>query len=258
MRAFAGEDPDLATIFPVVAERPLPDGSRAIIRARRIPPLAGVEPAEVARRLEKAQAAAMADFVRDAVGLRITLDYRPDAILRGEVDRVRVEVEAATIGELKRRDRAPLRVRDVRVEVDRLLVNPASAHALGRDRGARRGRAPHRARRDHAGRSRRAPGRSADGAPAQRGVHRRVGRRARQGPAGLGEGGHGSRDPDVALRPQGRRSEGRRAPVPDALVDWVVRHFDPTNRLRNLPVPVSIAPIQIKSGRFEIGALERG
>ena len=42
----------------------------------------------------------------------------------------------------------------------------------------------------------------------------------------------------------------------DALVDWVVRHFDPTNRLRNLPVPVSIAPIQIKSGRFEIG-LER-
>ena len=124
MRALAGEDPDLATIFPVVAERPLPDGSRAIIRARRIPPVAGVEPAEVARRLEKAQAAALADFVRDAVGLRITLDYRPDAILRGEVDRVRVEAEAATIGELKRRDRAPLRVRDVRVEVDRLLVNP--------------------------------------------------------------------------------------------------------------------------------------
>jgi hypothetical protein len=60
MRALAGEDPDLATIFPVVAERPLPDGSRAIIRARRIPPLAGVEPAEVARRLEKAQEAAMA------------------------------------------------------------------------------------------------------------------------------------------------------------------------------------------------------
>ena len=46
-------------------------------------------------------------------------------------------------------------------------------------------------------------------------------------------------------------------PVPDALVDWVVRHFDPTNRLRNLPVPVSIAPMQIKSGRFEIGSLER-
>jgi len=41
--------------------------------------------------------------------------------------------------------------------------------------------------------------------------------------------------------------------VPDALVDWVVRHFDPTNRLRNLPVPVSIAPIQVKPGRLEIG-----
>ena len=37
---------------------------------------------------------------------------------------MRVEAEAATIGELKRRDRAPLRVRDVRIEVDRLLINP--------------------------------------------------------------------------------------------------------------------------------------
>ena len=124
MRAFAGEDPDLATAFPVVAEYPLPDGSQAIIRARRIPPLVGVDPAEVARRLQQAQEAAMADFVRDAVGLRVSLDYRPEAILRGEVDRVRVEAEAATIGELKRRDRAPLRVRDVRIEVDRLLINP--------------------------------------------------------------------------------------------------------------------------------------
>ena len=42
-------------------------------------------------------------------------------------------------------------------------------------------------------------------------------------------------------------------PVPDVLVDWVVRHFDPTTRLRNLPVPVSVAPIRIRPGRLEIG-----
>ena len=258
MRALAGEDPDLATIFPVVAERPLPDGSRAIIRARRIPPVTGVEPAEVARRLEKAQEAAMADFVRDAVGLRITLDYRPDAILRGEVDRVRVEVEAATIGELKRRDRAPLRVRDVRVEVDRLLVNPHRLMRSGAievlDAGALR---IERAVITQADLDALLAGQPAgsllsveltDGWADVRG-------KGLPGSAKVGMA-PGTPTSPFALKVADLRVAG--LPVPDALVDWVVRHFDPTNRLRNLPVPVSIAPIQIKSGRFEIGALERG
>jgi hypothetical protein len=42
-------------------------------------------------------------------------------------------------------------------------------------------------------------------------------------------------------------------PVPTFLVDWVVRNFDPTPRLRNLPVPVSVAPIRILPGRLQIG-----
>jgi hypothetical protein len=33
----------------------------------------------------------------------------------------------------------------------------------------------------------------------------------------------------------------------------VVRHFDPTPRLRNLPVPVSVGVIRIRPGRLEIG-----
>ena len=210
MRAFAGEDPDLAIIYPVVAEYPLPDGSRAIIRARRVPPLVGVDPAEVARRLQGAQEAAMADFVRDAVGLRIALDYRPDAILRGEVDRVRVTADAATIGEHKRKDRAPLRVRDVRVEVDRLLINPHRLMRTGRDRGARRGRALHRARGHHAGRSRRAAGRSADRRLARRAVRRRLGTRAVEEAAGIGARRDGTGHPGRAVLPQGGRSERRR------------------------------------------------
>jgi hypothetical protein len=36
-------------------------------------------------------------------------------------------------------------------------------------------------------------------------------------------------------------------------VDWIVRNFDPTPRLRRLPMPVSLAPIRIETGRLAIG-----
>jgi hypothetical protein len=42
-------------------------------------------------------------------------------------------------------------------------------------------------------------------------------------------------------------------PVPGPLVNWLVRHFDPTPRLRTLPVPISHGPIRILPGRLEIG-----
>ena len=109
------EDPYLSAVFPVLAEYPLPDGSHGILRARRVPPVRDVTPAELARRLQKVDEAALADYVRDVEGLRITLDYRPDAIREGLVDRVRVEANVATVGELRRENRTPLRVRDVRV-----------------------------------------------------------------------------------------------------------------------------------------------
>src|SRR5262249_26116606 len=64
------------------------------------------------------------DYVRDLRGLRVSLTYRPDALLRGEVERLSVEADEATVGEMKRRDRAPLTIRNARIEVERLLVNP--------------------------------------------------------------------------------------------------------------------------------------
>jgi hypothetical protein len=42
-------------------------------------------------------------------------------------------------------------------------------------------------------------------------------------------------------------------PIPSGLVDWVARNFDPTLRLRDLPVEVTVAPIRIRPGRIEIG-----
>jgi 4-amino-4-deoxy-L-arabinose transferase-like glycosyltransferase len=254
MRAFAGGDPDLATAFPVVAEYPLPDGSQAIIRARRIPPLVGVDPAEVARRLQQAQEAAMADFIRDAVGLRVSLEYRPDAILRGEVDRVRVEVEAATIGELKRRDRAPLRVRDVRIEVDRLLINPQRLMRTGAievlDAGALR---IDRAVITQADLDALLAGQPIGAWLTVRFTEGWADVKAKGLPGGARVGmGPGTPTAPFVLKVADLNIAG--VPITSFLVDWVVRHFDPTVRLRRLPVPVSVAPIRIKSGRLEIGA----
>jgi hypothetical protein len=253
-RAFA-DDPYLAAIFPVIKEYPLPDGSRGILRARQIPPIQDVTPAELARRIREAQEAALADYVRDAEDLRVSVSYRPDAIARGLVDRVRVEARAATVGELRRRGRAPLRIRDARVEVERLLIDPRRLVDTGAleilDAGAFRIDALVITQEDVDALLRGQPEgqlltvRLEDGAALVRlkrfPAGARVGVRARDA------------DPPLALQVEDVWIGG--VPVPDLLVDWVVRNFDPTPRLRNLPVPVSIGPIRIRPGRVEIGDL---
>lgn len=253
MRALDGGDPDLAIAFPIVAQYPLPDGSQAIIRARNIPPLVGVDPAEVARRLQQAQEAAMADFIRDAVNLHVSLDYRPDAILRGEVDRVRVETDGATIGELKRKDRAPLHVRDVKIEVDRLLINP---HRLMRN-GAIEVLDAGELRIERATVTQQDLDALLAGQPVGQFLDVRftdgwadVRGKGLPGSARVGVG-PGTPAAPFVLKVADLRVLG--LPITGMLVDWVVRHFDPTVRLRKLPVPVWVAPIRIKEGRLEIG-----
>jgi hypothetical protein len=250
-RAFA-EDPHLAAVFPVIGEYPLPDQSRGILRARRIPRL-DLAPGEVARRLQEAHEGALRDYVREATGLRVALDYRPDAILEGLVDRVRIEAIAATVGELQRRDRAPLRVRDIRIEVERLLVDPRRLVDTGAieilDAGALR--------------IERLTITQADldaflrGQPAASALAIRLGEGAAEvrltrfpGSARVGLG-PGEGDAPFALKVEDVRVGG--IPVPGLLVDWLVRHFDPTPRLRNLPVPISLGPIRIRPGRVEVG-----
>ncbi len=252
-RAFA-EDPFLAAVFPVIAEYPLPDQSHGIVRQRRITPLGGVTPAEVGRLLSRAQEAALADYVRDVEGLRITLDYRPEAILEGLVDHLHVEARTATVGELRRRDRAPLRVRDVRIDVERLLVNPQRLVATGAleilDAGGLRidTLAITQADLDEFLR----------GQPAGAALTVRLGKDRAQvklkrfpGTARVGLLSGGGDSPFSIVVDD---VEVAGLPVPGFLVDWVVRHFDPTLRLRNLPVPVSLGRIRIRPGRVEVGA----
>ncbi len=256
-RGFA-EDRYLDAVFPVIKEYPLPDGSRGILRARRIPPLRDLAPAELASRLQQAHEAALADYVRDAVDLRVSVSYRPEAILQGEVDRVRVEAAAATVGELKRRDRAPLRVRDARIDVEQLLINPRRLAETGAleilDAAALRIHALAITQADLDV--------FLQGQPAGALLTVRLGEgaalvRLKRFPGGarVGVRAQGT-DAPFTLKVEDVRVGG--IPVPGLLVDWLVRHFDPTPRLRNLPVPVSLGTIRMHPGRVEVGDTRGG
>ena len=49
------------------------------------------------------------------------------------------------------------------------------------------------------------------------------------------------------------RAKIGRLSIPDFLVDWIVRPFDPTLAPRRLPIEVTLGPIRIEPGRIEIG-----
>jgi len=246
-------DPYLAAVYPVIAEYALPDGSRGLLRARRIAPVQGIEPDELARRLRDVSPAVFGEYARDAEGMRIQLDYRPEAILKGEIDHARVEADAVTVGEMARRDRAPLHVRDARLEVDRLLINPRRFVETGAvevlDAGALRidrlvitqGDLDALLRGQPVGRTL-----SVDLGPgAAEIVARRFRSRARVAVLA------GASDAPFAIAVDDLAIAG--IPIPGFLVNWVARHFDPSLRLRTLPVRVSLAAIRIEPGRIEIG-----
>ena len=254
-RAFDGGDPYWVSAFPVVSRHSLPDGSVGVLRARRIPPLAGVTAAAVAARLERDPAGLLSAFVRDAQHLRVSLDYRAEDILRGRVERVTLTVAAATVGEMARRGRAPLRVRDVRLEVDGLVFNPQRLMGEGRleilDASALRIRSLVVTEEDLR--------EMLQGQPVGRGMTIRLAdaaalvRTTRLGPPleATVRFGRGDGERPFTLVLEGVRLGGFR--VPGLLVDWVVRHLDPTLSMRHLPVPIELGPIRIVAGRVVIG-----
>ncbi len=254
-RAFAGGDPYWISAFPVIAEYPLPDGSTATLRARRVPPLAGT-PAAVAARLSRDPGRLLAENMREASGLRLALDYAGPDILRGRVRHAVLTADSVLVGEFNRPRRAPLRVRDVRLDVDGLLFNPQ--RLMGEDkleildieslrisrltvteqdldlflRGQPVGRGMTIALRDGTG----------DMLVTGFGPALRA--RIRFGPA--------EQDRPFTLIVE-RVSIGG-VHVPGFLVDWIMRHFDPTPGLRRLPIPITLAPARIRAGRIEVGA----
>jgi len=254
MAALEGGDPWLAAAYPVIARVPLPDGSEGMVRMRRLEPVRGVAPAELAARLQRGVAGLLADVVRDAQGLRVTLAYRDDALAAGSIDAVTVEAESALVGEFVRR-KPPLRIGPVRLRLRDVVVNPSRLAATGAvellDVGSLTVERLGVAERD-----------LAEFIAQQRGL---AGLRATMetgwiearwtlpGPglsARLALAAGSPPDP-FTLRAADVRYGGVR--LPRLLVDWIVRNFDPTPRLRRLPMPVSLAPIRIQRGRLEVG-----
>jgi len=254
MAALGGGDPWLAAAYPVIARVPLPDGSEGMVRMRRLEPVRGVAPAELAERLRRGVAGLLADVVRDVQRLRITLDYRDDALLAGSVAAVTVEAQSALVGEFARR-KPPLRIGPVRLRLRDVVVNPGRLAATGAvellDVGSL-----------HVERLGVAEPDLAEFIAQQRGL---AGLRATMDAGWIqarwalpGPGlsarlalAAGSPPDPFTLRAADVRYGGVR--LPPLLVDWIVRNFDPTPRLRRLPMPVSMAPIRIQRGRLEVG-----
>ena len=246
-------DPSLARVFPVIGEFPLPDGSVASVRARRIPPLTDVTPAAVAEAVEGGLRRRLGEVARDVEGLDVRLTY-DEGILAGRVARADIRAAVATLGELNRPGTATLRVHDLRVKLENLLVNPWSAREGGRfdplDLGKLRLESATVRIADLqafvAGLKRfRRSTVTADGdalAVAVRQSGPDVTARVRLTSAA---------DRPFALHADRVRVGG--VPVPAALVNWVIRNFDPTPKIASrVPFPVEIGRVSVADQALRI------
>jgi hypothetical protein len=247
------EDPSLARVFPVIGEFPLPDGSVASVRARRIPPLTDVTPETLASAVEAGLRRRLGEVARDVEGLDIRLTY-DEGILAGRVARADIRAAVATLGDFARPGTAALRVHDLRVVLDGLLVNPWSAREAGRfaplDVGTLRldsatvkiadlqtfVAANKRFRRSTV----RADGDALAVAVRQAGPD--VTARVRLASAA---------DRPFALRAEDVRVGGVR--VPSTLVNWVIRNFDPTPKIASrVPFAVQIGRVSVRDEALRI------
>jgi hypothetical protein len=246
-------DPSLARVFPVIGEFPLPDGSTATVRARRLTPVPGATPAAVAAAVEGGLRRRLADFARDTERLEIELAH-DDTIVSGRIRHVEIRAAVATLGEFTRPGTAQLRVHDLALSVDDLLVNPWRVLADGGFEPLDAGRL----------RLETATVRLADlQAFVSRLKHFRRTTVAAAGDAlavtvrPLG--------PDISARVRMLPAAGRPfaleadhvrvagLPVPGPLVNWVIRNFDPSARIASrMPFPVEIGRVAVRDEALRI------
>jgi len=246
-------DPNLARVFPVIGEFPLPDGSVASVRARRIPPLTDVTPAVVAAAVEGGLRRRLGDVARDVEGLEIRLAY-DEGILAGRIARADIRAASATLGEFARPGTSSLRVHDLHVVLDGLLVNPWSAREGGRFEPLDLGKL----RLDSA------TVKIADLQSYMAGLKRFHRSTVRADGDALAVAIRQS-GPDVSARvrltaaadrPFALRAEHVRVggvPVPSLLVNWVIRNFDPTPKIASrVPFPVEIGRVSVRDEALRI------
>jgi hypothetical protein len=253
MERLEAGDPAFERLFPVIWEGPLPDGSVATVRQRRPAPVAGVSPDALGRRLREAAAPFLEPFARGVEGLRVEFISSPEALLKGEIRRVRVEARSARIAEFARQG-AQLRVRDLRVTLEGVRINPhrlvdaREIEPLGMER----------LRVDHLIVTEEDLQAFLGGLRRPRGLKLRL--EAGAVVVALAQPG-----PDVAARLKlltgGAQTpltvEPERVslggfPLPGLLVRWVFRHYDPAPRLARLPLAVELGQIRVEPGRIVV------
>jgi hypothetical protein len=249
-----GTDRALSRAFPVIGEFALPDGSTATVRARRIEQGPVMTPDALARAIEAGLRVRLEEVTRDVEGLGVRLEY--DAgILTGRIKRLEISVAAATIGELRRRAPALLRVHDLRLVVDDALVNPWSAAEYGRFD-------PLDAARVTVARA------TIDGADLHRflGQVKGLGKTSFALGAGYADVTFEMPGPDVRARVRFGDAADRPVaviaervwigaiPVPSPLVNWVIRNFDPSRGIAaRLPFPAVVAPVTVTPAAVQVG-----
>ena len=250
-------DAALARAFPVIGEFRLPDGSTASVRARRLADDLDVTPDALARAVTAGLRARLGEVMRDVEGLEIRLDY--DArILGGRITRLEIAAAAATVGELRKRQPALLRVRDVLVVIEDALVNPWSAARTGRFDPLDAGRL----------RIERATVEAAD-LRSFLGQVKGVGRMSLSLGTGFVDLTFETPGPDVAARVRfvprtdrlfvlvAERVRVGSISVPPLLVNWIMASFDPSRGIASrLPFPAAIAPVTVTPGSVRIGGPE--
>jgi len=246
-------DAALARAFPVLAEYPLPDGSTAVVRARRLAPGVQTPPAALARAVERAFRAAAGTVARDVDALDVRLVY-DESIAQGRIARIELSAASATLAEYRRRDAARLRVHDARLVLHDVLVNPWAA-ADGRLEAL-----------DVASAELDTLTVRGDDLQAFMGElkdFRRAHVRLEPGALRVRMEQPG---PDLAARVRVTSAADRPfalefervtlgwLPLPTGLANWVVRHYDPSGRIASrLPFPVAVGPIAVTPEAIRVG-----
>jgi 4-amino-4-deoxy-L-arabinose transferase-like glycosyltransferase len=239
-------DDSLARVFPVIGEFRLPDGTTASVRARRLTPVPGASAATVVEATERLFWQWLSSYAREVTGASVRVQY-DDGAREGRLARVEVSAASATFAEFQRRGAARLRVEDVRMVLEDVIINPYSAVKGERLEPL------------HVGslRLERARIRAAD-------LDRFLGELPRLQPRvsleqdrlrvvvtqfGPDVTGWVRLLPVTGMRPFAIAPEGVRVgvlPVPGGLVSWVTRQYDPTGRIaRRLAMPVAVGRIAI-------------
>ncbi len=255
MERLAAGDPAFERVFPVIWQGPLPDGSVAIVRERRLAPVAARDPAVLARRFKEAVPRFLHPYARDVERLKIDLAYSPEALLRGEIEELRVEARSARAAEFAR-NRAELRLREIRLVLEGLVINPHRLVASGEIELLELGRF----RVDHLVVTQEDLQAFLTGIRGLRGLRLRLEEGAvsvalaQPGPdvAGRLTLSTGSGNSPLAIRAE-RLSLGG-VPLPRLLVGWVLRQYDPGPRLATLPVAVELGRLGVEPGRIVISS----